>query len=109
MRAGEGRIRIEVVYAEPEAQSVIELELSANATVADALAAAAHRVPFSGLDLAAAPVGVFGDRVSREYRLSDGDRVEIYRPLVIDPRQARRRRAGSPSSKPLRSSARSRR
>ena len=41
------------------------------------------------------PVGVFGESVGRELKLREGDRVEIYRPLLIDPKEARRRRAGS--------------
>ncbi|HVP86672.1 MAG TPA: RnfH family protein, partial [Casimicrobiaceae bacterium] len=44
-------------------------------------------------DLARCPVGIFGRRVERGRILSDGDRVEIYRPLVAEPRDARRRRA----------------
>lgn len=85
-------IEVEVVYALPRRAHRLTLALPAGATVADALAAAADRVPFDGLDLEAAPVGVFGDRVERDRPLENGDRVEIYRPLTIDPREARRRR-----------------
>jgi uncharacterized protein len=106
-------MRVEVTYAEADAQTVITLELGEGATVAEALAAVADRQPFLRLDLATVPVGVFGDRVGRDRRLVDGDRVEIYRPLLIDPRQARQRRAASqaPTGSPTRSpnSARSRR
>ena len=86
-------IDVEVVYARPERQDLVTLTLPAGATVADALAQVADRAPFAALDLARMPVGVFGDRVDRSRRLVQGDRVELYRPLVIDPREARRRRA----------------
>lgn len=92
-RAGDD-LDIEVAYALPDQQFVIALTLPAGATVADALAAVAALAPFAELDLDAVPVGVFGDRVPRERLLEDRDRVEIYRPLVTDPREARRRRAG---------------
>ncbi len=86
-------ITVEVVYARPERQDLVSLTLPAGATVAEALAQVADRTPFATLDLARMPVGVFGDRVAHSRRLVQGDRVELYRPLVIDPREARRRRA----------------
>ena len=92
-RAGPVAVEVEVVYALPERQYRVELKLPDGATVADALAAVADAVPFDSLDLDQVPVGVFGDRASRQRRLESGDRVEIYRPLQIDPREARRRRA----------------
>lgn len=84
---------IEVAYALAERQHLLTLTLAAGATVADALRVAAAHPPFDQLDLEAAAVGIFGDRVGRERTLEDGDRVEIYRPLRIDPREARRRRS----------------
>jgi len=70
--------------------------LRAPATVADALAAAAADPDFAGIDLAAAPVGVFGARVGRDQSLRAGDRIEIYRGLPVDPKAARRARAKQP-------------
>jgi putative ubiquitin-RnfH superfamily antitoxin RatB of RatAB toxin-antitoxin module len=87
-------VRIQVVYALPERQSVELLELEEGATVADALAAVADKPPFNDLDLSVVPVGVYGDPVTRDTPLQAGDRVEIYRPLLADPKEARRRRAG---------------
>ena len=86
-------VDVEVAYALPRQQHVVALTLPAGATVADALRAVAHRPPFDELDLDSMPVGIFGDRVARERRLEPHDRVEIYRPLELDPREARRRRA----------------
>jgi putative ubiquitin-RnfH superfamily antitoxin RatB of RatAB toxin-antitoxin module len=77
-------MKIEVVDARPGAARVVNVDLPAGATVRDALAA-------SGLEGQA--FGVFGTRVALDQPLNDGDRVEIYRPLVIDPKEARRRRA----------------
>jgi putative ubiquitin-RnfH superfamily antitoxin RatB of RatAB toxin-antitoxin module len=87
-------VQIEVVYALPGEQILLTVELADGATVADALAAVADAPPFSELDTTAMPVGVHGVLVERNTRLRSGDRVEIYRPLLTDPMQARRRRAG---------------
>lgn len=86
-------IQVEVVFARRDRQCLEQLELGTGATVADALAAVAGRPPFDALDLDAMPVGIFGDRVDRDRVLCNGDRVELYRPLEVDPREARRRRA----------------
>ncbi len=79
------KLRVEVVRALADHQDALALVLEEGATVREALLAAA--MP---LDL---PVGVYGRRVTLEARLADGDRVEIYRPLRADPKEARRRRA----------------
>ena len=78
-------LRIEVVHARPEGAEVTRLALPAGARVGDALQACGLR------DVGA--VGIFGRRVALDAPLADGDRVEIYRPLAIDPKEARRRRA----------------
>jgi uncharacterized protein len=88
-------IRVEVVYALPDEQWIIELELPDGARVADALARVAGVPGFDRLDLATMPVGVYGRVLDRDHALTDGDRVEIYRPLLIDPKEARRLRAGN--------------
>ncbi|MGI9325107.1 MAG: RnfH family protein [Pseudomonadales bacterium] len=84
---------ISVVYALPQAQWVVELRLPNGACVADALAQVAQLEPFAALDLAEVPLGIYGEPVSRERLLVAHDRVEIYRPLVVDPKTARRQRA----------------
>jgi hypothetical protein len=86
-------IEVEVAYALARRQHVVPVALPAGATVADALRAVAARPPFDQLDLDIVPVGIFGDRVNRDRRLEQRDRVEIYRSLAVDPRQARRQRA----------------
>jgi uncharacterized protein len=81
-------MKVEVVYALPAAAEVVSVDLPAGATVRDALSASGLRI-----DLEKSECGVFGKRVALNQRLSEGDRVEIYRPLAMDPKEARRRRA----------------
>jgi len=78
------RLRIEVVRAHAERLEAVALALAQGATVRMALQAA-------GMPLDQ-PVGIYGRRVALDARLADGDRVEIYRPLRADPKEARRRR-----------------
>ena len=86
-------MNIEVVYALPDEQFCVVVELAPGATVADALSAVAEERGFVDLDLSVVPVGVYGCVVGRERLLEEGERVEIYRRLAVDPRKARRIRA----------------
>jgi len=86
-------ITVTVVFALPERATEVELRLAAGATVADALAESRLAALHPELDLSSSPVGIFGRRVERDRLLSDGDRVEIYRPLIADPKEARRHRS----------------
>ena len=88
-------MKVEVALAEAHAQRVIEIDLPAHATVADALHAAgrAGLLPAGGVAPDGA-VGIFGEVVATTRELCDGDRLEIYRPLQADPKHARQRRAG---------------
>lgn len=80
-------MRVEVVHALPGGAEVVELRLPEGATVREALRAAG----IAGVE--PRRVGVFGREVSIDAALADGDRVEIYRPLQVDPKDARRERA----------------
>jgi putative ubiquitin-RnfH superfamily antitoxin RatB of RatAB toxin-antitoxin module len=84
-------MRVEVVYALPGEHDATIVELPAGASVADALAACGIGRRRPGIDLSR--LGIFGRRVGAEAALADGDRVEIYRPLALEPREARRERA----------------
>jgi putative ubiquitin-RnfH superfamily antitoxin RatB of RatAB toxin-antitoxin module len=86
-------VNVEVVYALPNEQFSVVVNLSEGATVADALNAVAGEPGFVDLDLSEAPVGIYGSVVGRERLLEEGERVEIYRRLAVDPRTARRMRA----------------
>ncbi len=89
-------ITVTVVYALPDAVTEIEVRLVEGATVAEAIERSGIAARLPGVDIGGAPVGIFGKRVPRDTMLGDGDRVELYRRLIADPKAARRRRAGSP-------------
>ena len=90
---GGGALRVEVVFALPERQALIALEVEEGTTVAGVIERSRIESRFPGHDLSACAVGVWGHLVGRDHRVSDGDRVEIYRPLPKDPQTARRERA----------------
>jgi uncharacterized protein len=86
-------LEIEIVYAEPQRAIVKNLRLAAGARVADALQLAAVDPDFAGIDLANSAFGIFGKLAGADEPLRQGDRIEIYRPLLADPKEARRARA----------------
>ena len=86
-------MRVEVAYAAAERQVLVALDVDEGVTVEAALRQAACHAAFEGLNLSRMPVGVYGKRVDRGRLLRPGDRIELYRPLLIDPKEARRRRA----------------
>jgi putative ubiquitin-RnfH superfamily antitoxin RatB of RatAB toxin-antitoxin module len=93
-------MKVSVVVALPARQEVIELELEAGATVADAIAAAQLAQRFPGVDFAAMRTGIWSRAAKPATLLGDGDRVELYRPLNADPKEMRRSRAAvRPSSR----------
>lgn len=81
-----------VAYATLERQYLWRIELPQGASVGDALAAARAMSPEVEARWEDAEVGIFGARCSRDHVPEDGDRIEIYRPLANDPKQARRER-----------------
>ena len=87
-------LRIEIVYAQPHCSVVKSLNLPAGAIIADALSLVASDPDFRGVDLTGSAVGIFGKVARRDQQLKDGDRIEIYRPLVEEPKLARRKRLG---------------
>jgi len=86
-------ISVEVAYATPGKQLILKINVLPNSTVEDAILASTILEKFPEIDLQKNEVGVFGKRVKLTTRLKDKDRVEIYRPLLIDPMEARRLRA----------------
>ena len=88
-----GSLQIEIAHAQPQRAIVKNLTLPSGACVADALRLAVADPDFVALDLANAAVGIFGRLTRLDHLLKDGDRLEIYRPLVADPKAARRARA----------------
>ena len=86
-------IHIEVVLAMPDRQELRCLDIAAGSTVAEAITKSGVPDLFEGFELDLNRVGIFGHKVSADQLLHDGDRVEIYRPLIADPKEVRRQRA----------------
>ncbi|AJI83179.1 Uncharacterised protein family (UPF0125) [Yersinia enterocolitica] len=86
-------IRVEVVYALPERQYLRTVSLEAGSTVEEAIKASGLLELRSDIDLTKNKVGVYSRPVKLGDKLNDGDRVEIYRPLIADPKELRRQRA----------------
>ena len=88
-------MKIEVLYALTAKQYQVVLELPTGATIAQAIEHLAQMPECSDWEINGSAVGVFGQARSLETSLVAGDRLEIYRSLLIDPKTARRRRAES--------------
>ncbi|MEX6504227.1 RnfH family protein [Pseudomonas zhanjiangensis] len=88
-------IVVEVVYALADKQKLLRLSVPQGTTVRQAALMSGMAAHFPGLDLAGCPLGIFGKAVSKpdERVLEDGERVEIYRPLIADPKEVRKQRA----------------
>ncbi|HEY4291867.1 RnfH family protein [Luteibacter sp.] len=85
-------IAVEIAYAGPEGQAVIPLAVPQGTTAWQAVELAMPKLP-SGVRPDPARLGIFATKVPADRVLEEGDRVEIYRPLILDPMEARRRRA----------------
>lgn len=85
--------RVEVAYATPSRQEVIEIAVHPGSTIEQVIRESGLLERFPEIDLARSRVGIFGEIASLRDPVRDGDRVEIYRPLLADPKEARRRRA----------------
>ena len=85
-------IRVGVAYADPALQIEKWVDVAVDSTVGEAIGASgiAEALPAGFTPTA---IGIYGRLVDENHRVRDGDRIELYRPLQIDPKQARRRRA----------------
>ena len=86
-------INVEVIYALPEQQPILQVRLAEGATVEEAIRASGVLNAFPEIDLAKNKVGIFSKLVKLNEPVRDKDRVEIYRPLIADPKEVRRKRA----------------
>ena len=84
---------VEVAYALPNKQSLISIEIKNGSTLKEAIEASGILETFEQIDLTKDRVGIFAKFASLDTILRDKDRVEIYRPLVADPKKARKDRA----------------
>ncbi len=86
-------IDVEVAYAKPEQQEIVALKLPEGTTTEQAILASGLLNRFPEIDETDLKVGIFGSVCKLDQPLRQGDRVEIYRPLIHDPKEARRQRA----------------
>lgn len=86
-------IHVEVVYALPHEQPILQVDLPEGATVEDAIRASGVLDAHPEIDLTKNKVGIFSKLVKLDEKVRDRDRVEIYRPLIADPKEVRRKRA----------------
>ncbi len=86
-------IRVQVCYARPDRQFRRSVTVSAGSTIQSAIECSGMLGDVPEIDLAAARVGIYGKLKTLDTPLRDHDRVEIYRPLIADPKESRRKRA----------------
>jgi len=86
-------ISVEVVYAKPERQEIASISLPEGSTVEQAIAASGLLAMHPEIDLTKNKLGIYAKLAKPETPLRDRDRVEIYRPLIADPKEVRKQRA----------------
>jgi putative ubiquitin-RnfH superfamily antitoxin RatB of RatAB toxin-antitoxin module len=87
-------LAVEVVYALPDRVIGVTARVPSGTTVGETIEQSGIARLVQDIDPRTAPAGIFGRVVARSTPVRDGDRIEIYRPLVADPKQARRQRSG---------------
>ena len=85
-------MKVEVAYAKPGVQAILPVEIPESATAEQAIRASGLLARFPEIDLVENKIGIFGKPCPLDRPLRPGDRVEIYRPLIADPKEARRGR-----------------
>lgn len=90
---GQDMVAIEVAYATAQQQIIVELNVPPGTTLHAAIEQSGILVLFPEIDLATAAVGVFSEVRSLDSLVANGDRIELYRPLLLDPKELRRIKA----------------
>jgi len=99
------QIAVEVAYALPGRQAILRLTVEEGTTALEAALRSGIADQFEGIDLDNAKLGIFGKAVSPSQVLRPGDRVEIYRPLIADPKEVRKARAARVKERKARESS----
>ena len=86
-------IKIELVFANEEKQRLLSLEVAHGTTAREAVVASDLVAEFPDFDFSIGPLGIWGKTIDDQQRLKEGDRLEVYRALLRDPRDARRKLA----------------
>lgn len=87
------QIHVEVAYALPDTQLILPVGVAPDTTAEQAIIASGILQKFPDIDLTSNKIGIFGKLVKLDTVLREKDRVEIYRPLIADPKEVRRQRA----------------
>ena len=87
------KISVEVAYALPDSQVIIPVKVNSEMTIEEVIKHSGILDTYADIDLAVNKVGVFGKLSKLSSTLREGDRIEIYRPLIADPKEVRRQRA----------------
>jgi len=87
------KISIEIAYAKPQKQIILKLDVDSTISPRDAIRLSSIKKEFPEIDLNTVKMGVFGKQISETYQLKEKDRIELYRPLLADPKEVRRRLA----------------
>jgi len=91
-------IKVEVVYGLADKQDLLSLEVEEGVTVQEAIEQSGIMDEYDDIDLSKNKVGIFGKLTQLKKVLRDKDRVEIYRPLIADPKEVRKKRAAAGKS-----------
>lgn len=86
-------LQIEVVFSDSRHQKLIQVLVPVNTTISEALKLSGVLLDFPNIDLNKNKVGIFGKLCNLDKKINEGDRIEIYQPLVIDPKKIRLNRA----------------
>ncbi len=86
-------IQIEIAYATPQRQMILESTVPADITPREAVIQSDIDQYFPEIDKQACDIGIFGKAVRPDHKMENGDRIEIYRPLIADPKEVRKQRA----------------
>ncbi|WP_185964511.1 RnfH family protein [Aliikangiella marina] len=86
-------IKIELIYALPDEQDLIELDVKDGTTIEQAIIQSGLLERYPQIDLQSNKVGIFSKVAKLDTTLREGDRIEIYRPLIADPKEVRKRKA----------------
>lgn len=87
------KIKVEVAYATPEKQRIVSVDVMPGTTAGDVVALSGIDKVFPGEDIANADIGIYGKVIKKTQVVEAGDRIEVYRPLIADPKASRAARA----------------
>lgn len=88
-------ITVEVAYARPDSQRILAVSVPLGTTAIDAVKKSGIKQEFEEIDLDQIDIGIYGKVVSSDTVLNEHDRIEIYRPLIADPKEVRKQRAAA--------------